>query len=143
MTRFEVGPNRTVEFGISSSCSDKSLPGFEELAMPLFDSLYNFASWLVHDKSNAEDLVQETYLKALRNFESFQPGSNFRAWIFRILRNTFLSSRTTLDRRLTVEIDSEDDVPVLPAIRTTPESLLIERSQQNAVRLSSHAVQVF
>jgi RNA polymerase sigma-70 factor (ECF subfamily) len=123
-----------VRFGVSSSYDDRSSAGFEQLAMPLFDSLYNFASWLVHNKSNAEDLVQETYLKALRGFASFQPGTNFRAWIFRILRNTFLSSRTTLDRRLTVEIDSEDDVPVLPATSTTPESLLIERSQQNAVR---------
>jgi len=123
-----------VRFGASSAQDDRPSAGFEELAMPLFDSLYNFASWLVHNKSNAEDLVQETYLKALRGFASFRPGTNFRAWMFRILRNTFLSSRTTLDRSLTVEIDSEDDVPVLPATCTTPESLLIERSQQNAVR---------
>jgi RNA polymerase sigma-70 factor (ECF subfamily) len=102
--------------------------------MPLFDSLYNFASWLVHNKTNAEDLVQETYLKALRSFASFQPGTNFRAWMFRILRNTFLSSRSTLDRRMTVEIDSEDDVPALAATSATPESLLIERSRKNAVQ---------
>jgi RNA polymerase sigma factor (sigma-70 family) len=123
-----------VRLGASSSRDNPQLAGFEELAMPLFDSLYNFACWLVHNESNAEDLVQETYLKALRGFASFQPGTNFRAWMFRILRNTFLSSRTTLDRRLTVGIDSEDDVPVLPAISTTPESLLFEHSQQNAVR---------
>ena len=124
------GMNR---FGASSH-DDQPLAGFEELALPLFDSLYNFASWLVHDKSNAEDLVQETYLKALRSFASFQPGTNFRAWMFRILRNTFLSSRTTLDRRMTVEIDSEDEVQELPATSATPESLLIERFQENAVR---------
>jgi len=123
-----------VRFGASSSQDDQPSAGFEELAMPLFDSLYNFASWLVHNKSNAEDLVQETYLKALRAFASFQPGTNFRAWMFRILRNTFLSSCSTLDRRLTVEIDSEDDVPALPETSSTPESLVIERSQQNAVR---------
>jgi len=123
-----------VQFGASSSYDDRPSARFEELATPLFDSLYNFASWLVHNKSNAEDLVQETYLKALRSFSSFQPGTNFRAWMFRILKNTFLSSRSTLDRRLTVEIDSEDDVPVLPGTSTTPESLLIERSQQNAIR---------
>ena len=123
-----------LRFGASSSYDDRASAGFEELAIPLFDSLYNFASWLVHNKSNAEDLVQETYLKALRSFASFQPGTNFRAWIFRILKNTFLSSRSTLDRRLTGKIDSEDDVPVLPATSTTPESLLIEGSQQNAVR---------
>jgi RNA polymerase sigma-70 factor, ECF subfamily len=136
MRRIGFGPQGMVRFGASSSQDNPPLAGFEELAMPLFDSLYNFASWLVHNKSNAEDLVQETYLKALRGFASFQPGTNFRAWMFRILKNTFLSSRSTLDRRLTVEIDSEDDVPVLPATFTTPESLLIERFQQNAVRNS-------
>jgi RNA polymerase sigma-70 factor (ECF subfamily) len=123
-----------VRVGASSSQDDQPLAGFEELAMPLFDSLYNFASWLVHNKSAAEDLVQETYLKALRGFASFTPGTNLRAWMFRILRNTFLSSRSTLDRRMTVEIDSEDDVPAPPASSTSPESLLIERSQQSAVR---------
>ncbi len=124
----------TVRFGASSSQDDRLSAGFEELATPLFDSLYNFASWLVHNKSSAEDLVQETYLKALRSFASFQPGTNFRAWMFRILRNTFLSSRSALGRRITVEIDSEVDVPELPVTSATPESLLIERSQENAVR---------
>jgi len=123
-----------VRFGASSSHDDRPSAGFEELAMPLFDSLYNFAGWLAHNRSNAEDLVQETYLKALRSFASFQPGTNFRAWMFRILRNTFISSRSTLDRRMTVEIDSEDEVPVLPATSATPESLLIERSRKNAVQ---------
>jgi RNA polymerase sigma factor (sigma-70 family) len=134
MRRIGFGSLGMVQFGASSVQENPPLAGFEELAMPLFDSLYNFASWLVHNKSNAEDLVQETYLKGLRGFASFQPGTNFRAWMFRILRNTFLSSRSTLDRRMTVEIDSEDDAPVLPATSTSPESLLIERSQQNAVR---------
>ena len=123
-----------VRLGHSSYHDDRPSAGFEELAMPLFDSLYNFASWLVHNKSNAEDLVQETYLKALRSFASFQPGTNFRAWMFRILRNTFLSSRSTLGQRMTVELDSDDDAPVFPAISATPESLLIERSQEDAVR---------
>src|SRR6202166_1412904 len=122
--------------GLSSSYSPPDQPSseFEDLALPLFDSLYNSASWLAHNQSDAEDLVQETYLKALRSFASFQPGTNFRAWMFRILRNTFLSSRSTLDRRMTVEIDSEDDTPLLPATSSTPESLLIERFQEDAVR---------
>ena len=66
---------------------------FEELAVPLFDQLYNFAHWLTRDRTEAEDLVQETYTKALRGFSSFQLGTNFRAWMYRILRNTFLTSR--------------------------------------------------
>jgi RNA polymerase sigma-70 factor (ECF subfamily) len=128
------GSQGMVRFGASCSQDNPPLAGFEELAMPLFDSLYNFASWLVHNRSNAEDLVQETYLKALRGFASFQPGTNFRAWMFRILKNTFLSSRSTLDRRLTVEIDSDDAVPVLLVTSATPELLLIERSRKNAVQ---------
>src|ERR1700724_4109317 len=108
MKRMGLCSQGMVRLGASSSLDNPPLAGFEELAMPLFDSLYNFASWLVHNKSNAEDLVQETYLKALRGFGSFQPGTNFRAWMFRILRNTYLSSRSTLGQGMTVEIDPED-----------------------------------
>jgi RNA polymerase sigma-70 factor, ECF subfamily len=133
MRNIGFGSQGTVRLGAWPSQDDPPLAGFEELAMPLFDSLYNFASWLVQNKSNAEDLVQETYLKALRGFPSFQPGTNFRAWMFRILRNTFLSSRSTLGLRMTVEIDSKDDITGLPATSDTPESLLIERSRENAV----------
>src|SRR6266516_6257251 len=123
-----------VGFGTSSSQEDKSLAGFEELAMPLFDSLYNFARWLVHNQNDAEDLVQETYLKALRSFASFQPGTNFRAWIFQILRNTFLSSCSKLERRMTVAMmDSEEASPVLCATSVTPESRLSERAGNDAV----------
>ena len=134
MTRFGFGAQGMVLLGTSSSQDDKSSAGFEELAMPLFDSLYNFARWLVHNQNDAEDLVQDTYLKALRSFASFQPGTNIRAWMFRILKNTFLSSRSTLERRMTVATDPEEDFPVLPATSGTPESLLIERSGIDAVR---------
>src|SRR5271157_1152456 len=58
---------------------------FEQLAMPLFASLYNLSRWLTQDPTEAEDLVQETYTKALKGFGSFQPGTNFRAWMYRIL----------------------------------------------------------
>jgi DNA-directed RNA polymerase specialized sigma24 family protein len=62
---------------------------FEDLALPLLPALYNVAFWLARNARDAEDLVQETFLKALRGFTAFEPGSNFRAWIFRILRNTY------------------------------------------------------
>src|ERR1700728_1623890 len=105
MRRLGFSSQGMVQFGPSSSEEDRSSAGFEELAMPLFDPLYNFARWLVPNQSDAQDLVQETYLKALRGFKSFHPGTNFRAWIFRILKNTFLSSRSKLDRRMTVGMD--------------------------------------
>ena len=78
---------------------------FEQLAMPHFERLYNFACWLTHNRQEAEDLVQETYAKALKGFSSFQPGTNFRAWIYKILRNTFLTSRTGLRATATVPLD--------------------------------------
>ena len=133
MTRFGFGAQGMVLLGTSSSQDDKSLAGFEELAMPLFDSLYNFARWLVRNQSDAEDLVQETYRKALHSFASFQPGTNFRGWIFRILKNTFLSSRSGLERKMTVAMESEEDGSELAGERQTPETILIERSNRHLV----------
>jgi RNA polymerase sigma-70 factor (ECF subfamily) len=80
---------------------------FEELAMPLFGQLYNFAHWLAQNREEAEDLVQETYVKALKGFATFQPGTNFRAWMYRILRNTFLNSRSGKKAGQTVSLDRE------------------------------------
>ena len=103
---------------------------FEELALPLLDRLYNFAHWLTQDRVEAEDLVQETFAKALKGFSSFQQGTNFRAWIYRILRNTFLTSRTGLKAAAPVELEEE----MLPASNETPESILLERLDQEQVR---------
>lgn len=106
---------------------------FEDLAIPQFDSLYNFARWLTQNREDAEDLVQETYVKALKGFESFQLGTNFRAWIFRILTNTFLSSRSRVERRMTVPLSSEDDSRVQSVSANTAESLLIGRADLHSV----------
>lgn len=64
---------------------------FEEIALAHVDSLYNMALRLVFNKEEAEDLVQETYLKAYRFFDTFQKGTNVKAWLFKILRNTFIN----------------------------------------------------
>jgi RNA polymerase sigma-70 factor, ECF subfamily len=114
---------------------------FEDLALPLFDQLYNFARWLTQDTAEAEDLVQETYTKALRGFGSFQVGTNFRAWMYRILRNSFLSSRTGL--RPTVALDGEIDESVLPAETTTPESLLVAQASRGMVQQALEELPVF
>src|SRR5579864_3939908 len=123
-----------IGFGTSSSQDDKSSAQFEELAMPLFDSLFNFARWHVRNQNDAEDLVQETYLKALHSFASFQRGTNFRAWMFRILKNTFLSSCSKLERRMTVAMDSEEDGHELPVDTETPETILMSRSDSELVQ---------
>jgi RNA polymerase sigma-70 factor (ECF subfamily) len=101
--------------------------------MPLFDQLYNFAGWLTRNTEEAEDLVQETYVKALKGFPSFQLGTNFRAWMYRILRNTFLTSRTGLRATMTVPLDPEQDEPELAVENETPETILMKRSDSQQV----------
>src|SRR5215469_6355578 len=134
MKRVGFGSPGMLRFETSFSQNDKSWAGFEELAMPLLDSLYNFARWLAHDVTDAEDLVQDTYLKALRSFASFQPGTNFRAWMFKILKNTFLSSCSKLERRMTVMMDLEDeDEPESTVDGDTPETILLDRAHSQLV----------
>lgn len=64
---------------------------FEKEFMPLINSLYNFAYRLTLDEDDANDLVQETYLKAYRFFDSYEQGTNAKAWLFRILKNSFIN----------------------------------------------------
>jgi len=121
---------------VDLSGTNLQLNSFEELATPLFDQLYNFAHWLTQNRDEAEDLVQETYVKALKGFSSFQLGTNFRAWIYRILRNTFLTSRKGLKVTMTVPLDfDEDEEGLEPAIeRDTPETLLLARSSREMLQ---------
>jgi RNA polymerase sigma-70 factor (ECF subfamily) len=112
---------------------ERSSAVFEQLAMPLFDRLYNFAHWLTRNREEAEDLVQETYVKALKGFSSFEPGTNFKAWIFRILRNTFLTSRTGL-KAATVPLDLQDNDSALPVENETPETILIDRASERIMQ---------
>ena len=102
--------------------------------MPLFARLYNFAHWLTQDRAAAEDLVQETYMKALRGFSSFQQGTNFRAWMYKILRNTFLTTQAGLKAGVTVSFDSSDDKPAEPEAAGTPESVLLARAEQDKIQ---------
>jgi RNA polymerase sigma-70 factor, ECF subfamily len=113
---------------------------FEELAVPLLGQLYNFARWQTRDHHEAEDLVQETFARALKGFHSFQQGTNFRAWIYRILRNTFLSSRTGLAQH--VAIEDEDGESLLPPERETPESLLLNSNMQQQLQAALERIPI-
>lgn len=64
---------------------------FEAEVLPQLDSLYRLALRLTTDPTRAEDLVQDTVLKAFRSWQRFQPGTNIRSWLFTILRNTFIN----------------------------------------------------
>ena len=103
---------------------------FEDLAMPLFPSLYGYARWLTGEPHEAEDLVQETYLKALRGFGSFREGTNFRAWMFRILRNTFLTSRAGLKTMEPLDDELVEEI----AEEGTPETHFLNRANGEALQ---------
>lgn len=114
--------------------------GFEGLALPLLPSLYNVAFWLSRNATDAEDLVQETFLKALRGYASFEPGSNFRAWIFRILRNTYLTSRTGLAAMRTVALEDELGEGAESGMTLHPEGAIDRRTpEMNLIELANRA----
>jgi RNA polymerase sigma-70 factor (ECF subfamily) len=113
---------------------------FEALAMPLLPSLYNLAFWLSRNETDAEDLVQETFLKALRGFTAFEPGSNFRAWIFRILRNTYLTSVTGLAATRTASLEDELAGPDSAPDAAYPEAIIDRQTPEiNLLMLSDSA----
>nr|WP_306507002.1 sigma-70 family RNA polymerase sigma factor [Corynebacterium sp.] len=74
---------------------------FEEQALPLLDQLYGGAMRLTRNPQDAEDLIQETYLKAYNNFGSFKQGTNLKAWLYRIMTNTYINSYRKAKRRPT------------------------------------------
>jgi RNA polymerase sigma-70 factor, ECF subfamily len=104
-------------------------PAFETEALASLDSLYRTALRLTRAPADAEDLVQETYLKAFRAADSFTPGTNLRAWLFTILHNT-ARNRARDRARDTVAIDSDvveraAAQPMRGGPAETPESLLL------------------
>ncbi|HXT30741.1 MAG TPA: sigma-70 family RNA polymerase sigma factor [Vicinamibacterales bacterium] len=80
--------------------------GFADAALSHIDSLYGTALRLTRRAADAEDLVQDTYLKAFRSSHQFEPGTNLKAWLFTILHNTFRNMRRH-DGRNPVDVDSE------------------------------------
>jgi RNA polymerase sigma-70 factor (ECF subfamily) len=93
-------------------------PDFEDQALAHVDALYNFALHLTKQPADAHDLVQETYLRAFRFAHRFEPGTHLRAWLFQILRNTFL---TFYRRESRQEILLDEDTKKLEEAAGDPE----------------------
>jgi len=82
---------------------------FERDVLPLLPSLYGAALRMTRDPTDAEDLVQDTYLRAFRGFASFQEGTNLKAWLYRILTNSFINTYRKKQREPQT-VEGPDDV---------------------------------
>ena len=90
----------TMKFSAKSDRHDE----FEREALPHMDLLYNYALRMTNNAQDADDLVQETYLKAYRFWDSYEKGTNIKAWLFRIMKNSYINRY----RKETKEPDTVD-----------------------------------
>jgi RNA polymerase sigma-70 factor, ECF subfamily len=107
---------------------------FREEALPLLDSLYGAALRMTRNQADAEDLVQEAMLRAYRAFHTFEPGTNLKAWLFRILTNAYIN--TYRKRQREPQKVSSDEVEEFdlyqelkdhdPQFQETPESIVLD-----------------
>jgi RNA polymerase sigma-70 factor, ECF subfamily len=123
--------------------------GYEQLVTAHLDGLYGTARRLTRNAASAEDLVQETMLKAWRSFHTFQPGTNGRAWLYRILMNAYFDARRKQSRE--PELVAADDVGELylygrvrdeAALRDSgnPEAVVLDHVVDDTVRAGLEAL---
>jgi RNA polymerase sigma-70 factor, ECF subfamily len=106
---------------------------FEATVLPHLSAAYNFARWLLRDESDAEDVVQESYLRALRYFESYHGGDS-RAWLLSIVRNTTYNwLQQNRSRQLTEPIDETTEA-LFPTDEQNPETILFARIDYELLR---------
>ena len=102
---------------------------FEREALPWMDDVYRFAKSMTRDEADADDLVQETYLRAYRAWHTFEPGSDCRRWLFTICRNVFLRTREREARR----VDTGGDDAVLETMAAVREASPFATASSEAI----------
>ncbi len=120
------------------SQEQKKLSRFEETVLPHLDAAFNLARWIMNNDQDAEDMVQEAYLRAYKYFNSYQ-GMNSRAWLLTIVRNTCYSwLRKNRENELAVELDEEIYDGEYES--HDPEALFQARSDHHLVRSALEAL---
>jgi RNA polymerase sigma-70 factor (ECF subfamily) len=112
---------------------------FEEEALPFLDGMFGAAMRLTRNPADAEDLLQETFLRAFAAYDSFEPGTNLKAWLYRILMNTYISSYRKQKRSpQTVSSDEVEDFSLYRQIiddgGRTPEAQVLDSIPDEEVR---------
>lgn len=116
---------------------------FEELTRPHIDALWRTALRMTGDRGSADEITQETCLRAYRSFDGFEPGTNYRAWIFRILVNLCLDHARRGKRSPLVETEIEA-LPAQDSLSTSredsPEGLLARKRTRQSVHQAMEAL---
>lgn len=112
---------------------------FEAEALPILDTMYGAALRLTRNPADAEDLLQETAVKAWQGFDQFEPGTNLRAWLYKIMMNAYISSyRKTSRQPKTVSADEGDDFSLyerlVDAGGATPETEVLDRIPDEEIK---------
>src|SRR5947209_15050437 len=111
---------------------EKPLQNFEEVALPYLRAAYNLARWLTRDETDAEDVVQEAYLRAFKHFGSFHGGDG-RPWLLAIVRNTcYTWMQHNRSPELSVPLD--DELHEIESKDLNPEALLVQSADTLMVR---------
>ena len=121
---------------------------FSDTAIPLLDTIYAGALRLTRNPADAEDLVQETFLRAYNAFHQFEPGTNLKAWLYRILTNAYINAYRKQQRNpQSVPTEDVDDFSLYQRIANanptgaeTPEELLLDQIPEEEVRQALDAL---
>lgn len=117
----------------SNDSADELLHRFEAEALPLLDQLYGAALRMTRNPADAQDLVQDAYMKAYQAFGSFKEGTNLKAWMYRILTNTYINNYRKAQRRPT-ESSAEDMTDWQLAETAKHDSVGLESAEVEALK---------
>jgi RNA polymerase sigma-70 factor (ECF subfamily) len=107
-----------------NSVSKSRIEHFEKTVLPHLNAAFNLARWLTRNEHDAEDVVQESYLRALKSFQSFQLGRDGRAWLLKIVRNTCYTWLRK-NRPYAIAEHFQEDDPDASIARSNPETQLV------------------
>jgi RNA polymerase sigma-70 factor, ECF subfamily len=111
---------------VPSGGDSKSWSAFEREVLPHADRLFRLAMWFERNRTDAEDVVQETMMRALRSFHRYQPGTNCRAWLVTILQRVVSNRRRTKGRSIVVSDPDDRLAHTLPFVPPVPQQLTDE-----------------
>lgn len=112
---------------------------FESTMVPHLEGVFRLAMWLIRDRAEAEDIVQETFSQAIQSFHRFEPNTNARAWLLAIMRHV-RANRHRAERRSALGGGEHDDIERVPAVEQTPQDVT-EREVLDALRELPHGYQ--